>query len=56
VVHSSVYLPEPVHEALREAAFNERVKIHDLIMHGIDMALRKRGYPPLEDLKSGKRR
>jgi hypothetical protein len=29
VVH---YLPEAVHEALREAAFKERCKIHDIIM------------------------
>jgi hypothetical protein len=56
VVHSSLYLPEAVHEALREAAFHERCKIHDIIMHGIDAALRKRGYPPVEDLKAGKKR
>jgi len=56
VVHSSLYLPEAVHEALREAAFHERCKIHDIIMQGIDMALRKRGYRSVEDLKAGKRR
>ena len=56
VVHSSLYLPEAVHEALREAAFHERCKIHDIIMQGIDTALRKRGYPPLEGLKAGKKR
>src|SRR5262249_4779978 len=56
IVHTSVYLPEAVYEALREAAFKERCKIHDLIMQGIGMALRKRGYPPLDDLKAGKRR
>jgi hypothetical protein len=55
VVHSSLYLPEGVHEALREAAFHERCKIHDIIMQGIDAALRKRGYPPVEDLKAGKK-
>ena len=56
VVHSSLYLPEAVHEALREAAFHERCKIHDIIMQGIDMALRKRGYRSVEELKAGKRR
>ena len=56
VVHSSLYLPEGVHDALREAAFHERCKIHDIIMQGIDAALRKRGYPPVEDLKAGKKR
>jgi hypothetical protein len=46
----------PIHEALREVAFHERCKIHDLIMEGIGIALRKRGFPPIEDLKAGKRR
>ena len=56
VVHSSLYLPEPVYEALREIAFKERRKIHDLVMEGIGLALRKRGYPPIDDLKAGKKR
>jgi hypothetical protein len=55
-VHSSLYLPEPVYEALREAAFKERCKIHDLVMEGIGLALRKRGYPPIDDFKAGRRR
>jgi hypothetical protein len=42
IVHSSLYLPVATHEALREAAFRERVKIHDIVVEGIDMALRKR--------------
>ena len=54
--HSSLYLPEPVYEALRETAFHERCKIHDLIMEGIGLALRKRGYPALDDLKAGRKR
>ena len=33
------------HEALREIAFKERGRIHDIIMEGIGLALRKRGYP-----------
>ena len=32
---------------LREAAFKERYKIHDMILQAIDAALRKRGYHPL---------
>ena len=43
IVHTSVYLPEAVYEALRMAAFKERRKIHDLMLEGIDLALRKRG-------------
>jgi hypothetical protein len=56
VVHSSVYLPGPVYEALRQVAFKERCKIHDLVMQGVELALRKRGYPSVDDLKAGKRR
>jgi hypothetical protein len=56
MVHSSLYLPKPVYEALRETAFHERCKIHDLVMEGIGLALRKRGYPSVDDLKSGRRR
>ena len=56
VVHSSLYLPEPVYEALRETAFKERRKIHDLVLEGIGLALRKRGYPPIDDLKAGRKR
>jgi len=36
-------LPEAVYEALREAAFEERVKIHDIVLEGVALALRKRG-------------
>jgi hypothetical protein len=52
VVHSSIYLPEPVYEALRKIAFDERLKIHDIVLEGIDAALRRRGY----NLKAGKKR
>jgi hypothetical protein len=44
VVHSSVYLPRAVYEALREVAFKERRKIHDIVLEGIAAALKKRGY------------
>jgi hypothetical protein len=56
IVHSSLYLPEPVYEALRKIAFDERIKIHDLVLEGIDAALRRRGYPSVENLKAGKKR
>jgi hypothetical protein len=55
-VHSSLYLPDAVYEALREIAFKERCKIHDLVMEGISLALRKRGYPAVGDLKASKKR
>jgi hypothetical protein len=42
IVHSSLYLLEAVYEALRETAFNERCKIHDVVLQGIDLALSRR--------------
>ena len=56
VVHSSVYFPTPVYEVLRKVAFDERVKIHDLVIEGIDTVLQRRGYPSIERFKSGKKR
>jgi len=52
VIHSSLYLPEGVYEALRRIAFDERVKIHDLVMEGLDSVLRRRGLPSFEALRS----
>ena len=48
--------PEAVYEALRKIAFEERLKIHDVVLEGIDLALRRRGYPSIEGLKAGKKR
>jgi hypothetical protein len=42
IVHTSLYLPEPVYESLRKIAFEERLKIHDIVLEGIDAALRRR--------------
>jgi hypothetical protein len=35
----------------RYLAQHKRVKIHDLVLEGIDAALRRRGYPSVESLK-----
>jgi hypothetical protein len=56
IVHSSLYLPQPVYEALRKIAFDERLKIHDVVLEGIDLALQRRGYSSVEDLKAGRKR
>jgi hypothetical protein len=59
IVHTSVYLPEAAYEALRRVAFDERCKIHDLLMEGVELVLKKRGYPPIAEMKAerqGKRR
>lgn len=42
IVQSSIYLPVPMHDALREAAFKEHRKIHDIMLEGIQLALDKR--------------
>jgi len=52
VVHTSVYLPREVHRRLREIAFTRDVKVHDVIMEGIDAALQKHGHPPAASLKT----
>jgi hypothetical protein len=33
-------------------AFTERCKIHDLIMQGVELTLKKRGYPPIAEMKA----
>ena len=52
IVHTSVYLREAVYEALRQIAFDERCKIHDLLMEGVELALKKRGYPTIAEMKA----
>jgi hypothetical protein len=42
IVQTSVYLPTAMHDALRAAAFEERCKIHDIMLEGIGLALKKR--------------
>jgi hypothetical protein len=51
IKHTSVYLPVAAYEALRQVAFDERRKIHDLLMEGVELALKKRGYPALAEMK-----
>jgi hypothetical protein len=52
IKHTSVYLQEAAYEALRQVAFDERCKIHDLLMEGVELALKKRGYPAVGDMKA----
>ena len=54
VVHTSVYLPKEVHRRLREIAFTRDVKVHDVIMEGIDAALQRHGHPSVDALKSSR--
>jgi hypothetical protein len=40
---------EPVvHDKLREIAYVERVKIHQLVMEGVDLMLKARGHPSVK--------
>ena len=45
VQHTSVYIPRAAHDRLREIAFVERCRVHDLIMEGLDLAIARRGHP-----------
>ena len=47
----SVYLDEPVYEQLRRLAFEERRKMHDYLMEGLDSVFRKRGLPSIAELE-----
>ena len=52
VRQQTVYLPIAVHEQLRRLAFEERVKMHALLMEGLDRVFRDRGLPGLGELGS----
>ena len=41
---TSIYIPDHVHDRLREIAFAERRKVHDLLMEGIDRVIEDRGH------------
>lgn len=50
VKQQTVYLPLPVYEQLRRLAFEERVKMHQLLLEGLDRVFRERGLPGLGEL------
>jgi len=49
-VQQTVYLAPAVHEQLRKIAFDERVKMHDILMEGLNLAFERRGLPRTTDL------
>ena len=51
-VQQTAYLPPPVHEQLRHLAYEERVKMHDLLLEGLDLVFKKRGLPSIEEMKN----
>ena len=50
VKQQTVYLPIKVHEQLRHLAFEERGKMHDYLMEGLDLVFRSRGLRSLAEL------
>jgi hypothetical protein len=49
-IQQTVYLPPAVHDQLRELAFSERVKMHSILMEGLDLVFRARGLKRLDEL------
>jgi hypothetical protein len=49
-IQQTVYLPPAVHDQLRELAFAERVKMHTLLMEGLDLVFKARGLKPMAEL------
>ncbi len=52
VRQQTVYLPLPVYEQLRRLAFEERVKMHALLMEGLDRVFADRGLPSIAELRA----
>lgn len=53
VKQQTAYLAEPIYEQLRRLAFEERAKMHDYLIEGLDLVFRKRGLPGVDELKRG---
>jgi hypothetical protein len=49
-VQQTVYFPPEVHDQLRELAFAERIKMHAILMEGLDLAFRARGLKAIAEL------
>jgi hypothetical protein len=47
--------PDGNTEALRKIAFDEYLKIHDLVLGGVDLVPKRRGYWSIESRGSAKR-
>jgi len=54
IKQQTAYLPHPVYEQLRKLAFEERRKMHDYILEGLDRVFRHRGLLSIAEL-TGKR-
>ena len=47
---TSLYLTRAVHDVLREIAFTERKKVHELFVEGIDHVLKSRRHPTTREI------
>jgi hypothetical protein len=50
----SVYLEPAVHDQLRDIAFTERTKIHQLMLEGLDLLFKNRGARSIQQLTQGR--
>lgn len=50
IKRQTVYLPEAVYEQIRTLAFQERRKMHDYLLEGLDLVFKSRGLKSLEEL------
>lgn len=50
-IQQTVYLHPAVYEQLRELAFYRRVKMHDLLMRGLDMVFKAEGAKSMAELR-----
>ena len=50
IVKQTVYLPPAVYEQLRQLAFEERRKMHDYLVEGLDRVFKNRGLKPYAEL------
>lgn len=46
----SVYLEPPVHDQLRDLAYTERTKIHQLMLEALDLLFKNRGALSIQQL------
>jgi hypothetical protein len=50
----SVYLEPPVHDQLRDIAYTERTKIHQLMLESLDLLFKARGALSISQLTQGR--
>ena len=55
IIKQTVYLPSAVYEQLRQLAFEERKKMHDYLVEGLDRVFKDRGLKPYVELSDKKK-